>query len=254
MDVDGGNERRVFTENRPRSPRWLPDGSGLVFEYNTVDVQCRDTPIGCFEDEAMRRFFGGKDCGSTPFGYFCISDFKLITAQLTNLMYFNVADGSSHDLETTRRARAPDPRPHSDQVVYVDLTGLGLTTVQGGTRPSVLYEDIGLGAPAYSRDGQFIYNTRRSLDHWDIWRWPADGGEPTALTPQPGLRDAPVQSVAPTVSPDGRTILFLTNRRGKWELWLMNADGSNPRPFAPQALAGITFAYDFNQERMASWQ
>lgn len=254
IDIDGANERRIYTENRPRSPRWLPDGSGIIFEYNTVDVFCRDTPIGCFEDEAMRRYFGGKDCGSTPFGYFCINDFSLITAQLTNLLRYTLADSNSYDLETTRRARSPDLRPNSDQVVYVDNLGLGLATLRGGSQPVMLYEDTGLGSPAYSRDGRFIYAGRRSGDHWDIWRWPADGGEPVALTAPPGLRDAPVHNVSPAVSPDGNTILFLTNRRGKWEFWLMNADGGNQRAFAPQALASIILEYNFNQERMASWQ
>jgi Tol biopolymer transport system component len=55
------------------------------------------------------------------------------------------------------------------------------------------------------------------------------------------------------VSPDGRQVVFLTDRNGKWEMYVMNSDGSNQRPFAPQALAGITFVYDSNAERMVDW-
>ena len=115
-------------------------------------------------------------------------------------------------------------------------------------------EEPNLLQPAtFSPDGQYIYASRRSHDHWDIWRWRSDGSQETALTAPPGLRSGPVHSVAPTVSPDGRSILFLTNRQGPWELWIMNADGSNQRPFAPGALSGIQFDYDFAGARVADW-
>ena len=33
----------------------------------------------------------------------------------------------------------------------------------------------------------------------------------------------------------------------------MDADGGNQRPLASEALAGITFRYDANNERMVDW-
>lgn len=74
-----------------------------------------------------------------------------------------------------------------------------------------------------------------------------------ALTTPPGLRDRAISSYAPTVSPDGKQVVFLTDRAGPWQLWVMNADGSNQRPLAPEALAGVTFQVDFNDERMVDW-
>ena len=124
----------------------------------------------------------------------------------------------------------------------------------GTTPPVPVVEQPTLGPAVFSPDGQYIYTTRRSGDHWDIWRYRADGSGELALTAPPGIRDFPIHSVAPAFSPDGESILFFTNRRGKWELWRMNNDGGNPQPFASAALAEIEFLYDFANERMVDWR
>ena len=253
INGDGTGERQLFTANRPRSPTWTPDGQAIIFERNTEDKQCRQTPFGCFSDAQLREKFGGNDCISTPFGKYCIWDFRLISLYNTGLLRYDMADGDVRDLPAANNARAPYQHPRNQDILYLNREGLATTRNVGNDPPIQRIQSTDLGPGVYSLDGQFIYTSRRSGDHWDIWRYRSDGSAEQALTAPPGLRDAPIHNVSPTLSPDGRSILFLTNRRGKWELWIMNNNGGNPRPFASQALANIDFQYGFARERMADW-
>ena len=255
IDSDGSDERHLFTANRARSAAWTPDGSAIIFEQAVDSIRCLDTPFGCRSEEELRRMFGGQDCIQTPFGEICISDFPTVTRSLGGLTRYNLADSNVRDLPASTDAIAPAHDPASDRVIYLDPIGLAITRNVGNDAPTPVVELSTLGPAVFSPDGQFIYTTRRSGDHWDIWRYRADGSGELALSAPPGLRDFPIHSVAPAPSPDGKSILFFTNRRGgKWELWRMNSDGGNPQPFAPAALSEIEFLYDFANERMADWR
>lgn len=254
IGADGSNERLVFGANRVRSPTWTPDGQAIVFERNTRSVLCRSTPFGCLPEDELRALFGGQDCLTTPFGTFCIDDFPLFTVHFTALTRYDLATGAERDLPASETARAPRHHPADNSVLYLDDDGLAITRDAGDDPPQRLVQAPTLLGPAvYGSDGAFIYGIRRSHDHWDIWRWRADGSQPAALTAPPALRDRPISSVAPAVSPDGRSIAFLTDRRGQWELWVMDADGSNQRPLATEALSDVSFRYDFSSERMIDW-
>lgn len=252
-DSDGGNARLLFGANQARSPSWTPDGAAIVFQRTTASYQCASTPFGCLTlEQWLERF--GQQCVQTPFGTICFDDFSLLTQDLTAVTRVDAGDGASRDLPASTTARAPVHSPAGDSVLFVDDDGLQVTRSEGNDRPLLLVDAPGLLAGVQaSPDGQFIYGSRRSGDHWDIWRWRADGSQATALTAPPALRDRPINNVSPAVSPDGRFVAFLTDRSGKWELWIMNADGSNQRPLAPNVLAGIKFNYDFVTERMIDW-
>jgi len=254
VNADGSNERLVFGANRVRSPTWTPDGAAIIFERSTGNYQCASTPFGCLTQEEWRAQFFGQDCVDTPFGKFCFDDYGLITVDLTGLTRYDFASGAERDLPANDRAQAPNQNPVDSSVLFVNANGLQATRNEGNDPPWPLVNAPGLvAASQYSPDGQFIYGSRRSHDHWDIWRWRADGSQATALTAPPALRDRAINNVSPAVSPDGRTVVFLTDRTGKWELWSMNADGSDQRPFAPDALAGVDFRYNFVTERMIDW-
>ena len=253
INVDGSGQRRLFGTNRPRSPTWTSDGQSIIFERNTDDLQCLQTPIGCYTEEQIRKEWEGKDCWTYPFGTYCISDFALITIDINGLLRYDLTDGGTRDLPSANNAYAPYHHPRTQDVLHSNRDGLATTKDVGNDPPTQRIQSTELGPGVYSPDGQFIYTSRRSGDHWDIWRYRSDGSSEQALTAPPGIRDAPIHNVSPTISPDGRSILFVTNRRGKWELWIMNSDGGNPRPFASQALANIDFHYSFARERMADW-
>lgn len=254
IGIDGANERHLFTANRPRSPTWTPDGAAIILERNTSDRSCRLSPFGCLSDEELFNLFGGQSCLTTPFGTICISDFDLTTRYATALTRYELASAAVRDLPTSESATAPRHTPGGATVIYLDKEGLELAQATGDGAPQRLVPVPPLVAPAaYSPDGQFIYAARNAGNRWDLWRWRSDGSQPTALTVPDPLAARAANNVAPVASPDGRSVIFLTDRSGPWQLWVMNSDGSNPRPLAPQALAGISFSYDFNSDRVVDW-
>lgn len=254
INTDGSGERLLFGANRARSPTWTPDGQAIVFERNKSSKQCRSTPFGCLTEEEWLQRFGGNLCIGISSRQICFTDFPLFTLYFTNLTRFDLATGEARDLPAAETATAPRHHPRQDLVVYLDKDGLAATASQGDAPPRRLVQQPNaLGPAAFSPDGSSIVASRRSHDHWDLWRWSADGGQSTALTTPPGLAERAPHSVAPTISPDGRSIAFLTDRRGRWELWVMNADASNQRPLAPTALEDIQFEFGFASDRMVDW-
>jgi dipeptidyl aminopeptidase/acylaminoacyl peptidase len=254
INADGSGERLLIGANRARSPTWSPDGRAIVFEREVGSTTCLQSPFGCRSAEELLALFGGQPCLTTPFGRFCIADFPQVSSSLTGLVYYDLGSGAGRDLPASQTATAPRHKPDGTAVLYLDTQGLALTQTVADEPPQRLAPIPPLLAPAtYSPDGQFIYAARYAGNRWDLWRWRADGSEPTALTAPDPLAGQPANNVAPAASPDGRSVAFLTDRSGRWELWVMNSDGTNPRPLAPQALAGITFRYDFNADRTVDW-
>lgn len=250
---DGSNPHLLISANQPRSPTWTPDGRAIIFERSTGDYQCYDTPMGCLSQSDFDAFFGENDCVTGPFGSFCRSDFRLIHRSSKGLTRYNLTDGSTRDLPASPEAQAPVHHPQTDQVLYLDGDALAITRDVGDDPPYHLLDQVIIGPAVYSPDGQFIYLSQRSGDHWDIWRYRSDGSQPFALTTQPPLRSRPINNVSPTISPDGRTILFLSDRQGRWQFWLMNSDGSNQRPWTRGPLAQIDLEFNYANERMADW-
>lgn len=254
IHVDGTGERLLLGANRARSPTWAPDGQSIVFEREGGSATCLQSPFGCLSVEELQALFGGQPCLITPFGSFCIADFARVTSTFTALVRFDLASGSVTDLPTSQTAASPRYKPDGSAVLYLDKQGLALVGIDSDQPAQRLVPMPPLLAPAaYSPDGQFIYAGRFAGNRWDLWRWQADGSQPAALTAPDPLAAQPASHVAPAVSPDGQTLVFLTNRSGPWQLWLINRDGSNPRPLAPQALAGITFRYDYSADRVVDW-
>jgi dipeptidyl aminopeptidase/acylaminoacyl peptidase len=262
LNLKDGSERLGFGHEHARSPSWTPDGSTIVFERTLRSWECRQTPLGCFTDQEIYDFFGGNDCRDFGWwGTYCIWDFPpkgiYFNYGLTDI---NLYTEKTRDLPTPPFAYAPYHSPVNSDVMMLIPEGIAVVSDLAGSGDHSLRRIISngfLGAPVYSPDGKYIYVSQQSGDHWDIWRYNADGSNPVALTRPPGIRDRAIHSVAPAASPDGRSILFLTNREGdgsRWELWIMNSDGSNQRPFAPNALKNINFQLNFGRERVLSWR
>ncbi len=174
INIDGSNERFIFGANRVRSPTWTPDGQSIIFERSTGNYQCAATPFGCLTEDEWRTNFFGQDCIETSFGKFCFDDYGLLTVDLTGLTRYDFASGATRDLPTSNRAQSPAHSPVESSVLFVDENGLEVTNNEGNDPPRRLVDAPNLLAAAtYSPDGQYIYGSRRSHDHWDIWRWRA---------------------------------------------------------------------------------
>ena len=246
---DGSNERLVFGANRARLPTWSPDGRAIVLEIGLDSRPCYQTPFGCLTAAEWQARFGA-ECVSTPFGRLCLSDFALVTQEETTLVRVDLRDGSIRHLPVGRRAKAPSYHPRREELVFLDEGGLAVVDPLADDPPRRLVERPGAVGPAvYSADGEFLFAAVRSGDHWDIWRWRADGSSGVALTAPPALRREPIHNVAPARGPDGR-ILFLSNRRGRWELWQMQPDGSEQQPLT---VPDFTVSYEFANERPVTW-
>jgi hypothetical protein len=254
IDIAGKNERLVFSANRTRSPSWSPDGRSIVFEYAARSEACSWLPMGCVSPDEWNAISGGADCATIGGDEVCFGSYPGFTRHFTNLALIDLVTGETRDLSAGPEARAPVHHPSDRLALYLDAQGLFTTGTESNGSPQVVVNLPNLVGPGiYSPNGQAIYGMRRLHDHWDLWRWNADGSGASALTSQPAFSPRPIHNVSPAVSPDGRQVVFLTDRNGKWEMYVMNADGSNQRPFAPQALGAIEFSYDFNADRMVNW-
>ncbi len=254
INVDGSGERLLTGANRARSPTWSPDGQAIIFERDAGSATCLQSPFGCLGEGELLALFGGQPCLSTPFGSFCIADFAPVSRSATSLVRYDLASSTARDLPASQTATAPSHHPDSPEVLYLDRGSLALAQTVGNEPPRRLVQAPPLLAPAtYSPDGRFIYAARNAGNRWDLWRWRVDGSEPSALTASDPLAARQANNVAPALSPDSKSVVFLTDRGGRWELYVMDSDGSNQRLLASQALAGITFVYDFNGDRTVHW-
>ena len=252
LDLRTGEERRITTVNRPRSPVWRADGGELAFTYVVRSTECRATPFGCLRDDELRARFRGQDCLDTPYGRFCIGDFPM--SQIDQIGVARVgADGQGwRDVVSETDAQSLTWYPRRDEFLFRSADGLQAISADG--KPQQLVHNLDLNSPAVSPDGQRIAVQMHLHDHKDIFLLDAAGQIVQRLTTPPyGGGHAP-DNVAPAWSPDGKTILFLSNRDGgAWRLYRMNPDGSDQAPFLPGVLKDIPFRYDFAAERVVSW-
>jgi TolB protein len=68
----------------------------------------------------------------------------------------------------------------------------------------------------FSPDGQFIYFTSDRGGSPQIYRMPANGGEPQRVTFEGSY------NVSPRLSPDGRTLAYITRNGGKFQVALLD--------------------------------
>ena len=252
LNLSTGEERRVATVNRPRSPTWRADGGELAFTHVTRSTACRATPFGCMSDDELRARFGGQDCIDSPFGRFCIDDFPMSQIEQIGVARIGTDGQGWQDVVSETDAQSLTWLTGREEFLFRSAGGLQMIAANG--KPQELVHNLDLNSPAVSPDGQRIAVQMHLHDHKDIFLLDAAGQIVQRLTSPPYGGGRAPENVAPAWSPDGKSILFLSNRDGgTWRLYRMNADGSNQTPFLPDALNDIPLRYDFAGERVVSW-
>src|SRR5439155_16041836 len=126
--------------------------------------------------------------------------------------------------------------PFSFEESPMSVAAIPVTTLypaRTGSRP-LTAEDLWalprVGSPVPGPDGTWCvvpvttYDLEKNEGRTRLWRIPAGGGEPLALT------SAELSSTDPAVSPDGRRLAFCRKAAaGKPQLYMMPLDGGEPR-------------------------
>jgi Tol biopolymer transport system component len=98
--------------------------------------------------------------------------------------------------------------------------------VDGGFSRRLTHEASGDARASWSRDGRWIYFSSNRTGDFQIWKIPAEGGEPVRIT-ENGGED-------PEVSPDGEYVYYSKRRPGasyKWiDIWKVPVDGGEELP------------------------
>jgi Tol biopolymer transport system component/uncharacterized protein YraI len=251
IDIDGGNERRIFAERgRLASPKWSPAGDWIVFSRGNTFSECYQLGRTCLTAGQIREQNPNIDLGR----------FELVREPRYHLAKVDVNGENYTDVAALDTARAPDWIETG--IVYQSSAGLQITDASADAENRLVIDDYLKPyfhdpdwQPGQGAGGGRIAYMGKEGSHWEIFTVNPDGSSVTALTrPSTTLKGELPSNVAPSWSPDGSKIAFLSNRADGggsdiWRLWIMDADGGNQRPLD----VDLTLDYTFGDEQAVGW-
>jgi DNA-binding winged helix-turn-helix (wHTH) protein len=136
------------------------------------------------------------------------------------------SDGSSpRKLTNTRRAGTPRWSPDGRWIAFdsdgrYGRSGIYVVSVDGGPARAVVEEESNNSVPSWSRDGKYIYFASNRGSGWEgdqVWRVPAEGGQPFQITRQGGF--------SAYESMDGQSLYYAKSRYQNPEIWQVPVNG-----------------------------
>ena len=223
------------------SPRWVPEGPGLVF---ITDVEVPGALYAIAPDgEGMASRLGPNPATDEPPAFTPDGTRMVFAAEIDGGMDLFSSDLSGADRRriTTDGGRKVQPGLSPDGAWVVYGTGpdgaqdLALVRVDG-TEGRLLTEGASNdGHPYWLPDGSgLLFDSNRVGVGTDIYHLDLASGALRNLTNDPGI------DLVPTVSPDGRWVAFGSSRSGNWDLFLVPFEGGSAR----QLTASPTFEGD----------
>jgi len=236
---DGSVPRKLIAApDRPRSPRFSPDGTRLRFDvFNSISATSTIWEVRA-DGSSMHSLLPGWNnppnecCGSwTPDGRYYV--FQALRDGASNIWVLPEHSSplrkvSNQPLQLTTGPLSFDtPVPSKDgkklfvigaqlraELVRYDFKSAEFVPYLGG---------ISAGELDFSRDGKWVAYVSYPDD--TLWRSKLDGSERLQLT------YPPQRAALPRWSPDGKTIAFTAAMPGKpWKVCVISPDGGTPDP------------------------
>jgi Tol biopolymer transport system component/DNA-binding winged helix-turn-helix (wHTH) protein len=130
-------------------------------------------------------------------------------------------DGSDpFQLSAVGGAGTPRWSPDSQSVVFDTHSGRGgivSINVQGGEQHVLVENTASNVCPSWSRDGKWVYFATERTGRYEVWKVPAERGEPIQVTHQGG--HAALESL------DGKYIYYAKNAGSEPEVWRIPIEG-----------------------------
>jgi Tol biopolymer transport system component/DNA-binding winged helix-turn-helix (wHTH) protein len=230
-DIDGSNEREIFTTSKTFTDNvFSPDGKTIAFASGQSDTGDEDFGVYTIAVD------GGQAKPATDFKWFHVRGIVwlpdqnglLVTAigksgELTQLWQISLSNGEIKKITDTQNG-------FTSISATRDLSQILLTQVSLSSNlyraPASVPDNVqplaqAHGGVVWTPEGNLIYSSSSSGNN-DIWVLNAETITQKQLTTEVSIE------ITPKVAPDGRYIVFISNRAGKNNVWRINADGSNP--------------------------
>jgi Tol biopolymer transport system component/DNA-binding winged helix-turn-helix (wHTH) protein len=230
-DIDGSNEREIFTTSKTFTDNvFSPDGKTIAFASGQSDTGDQDFGVYTIAVE------GGQAKPATDFKWFHVRGIVwlpdqsglLVTAMgksgdLTQLWQISLSNGEVKKITDTQNG-------FTSISATKDLSQILLTQVSLSSNlyraPASLPDNVqpltqAYGGVVWTPEGNLVYSSSSSGNN-DIWVLNPETINQKQLTTEGSME------ITPKVAPDGRYLVFISNRAGKNNVWRINADGGNP--------------------------